>query len=116
MGTDVRAIIRWMPPDRGGRSAPPRSAVGYSTLARFESERGHEAWSIIITHAVEIDDAGVIDARVRFLVPEAPHELLQVGERFSLREGHKVSAKAVAIPDSMPCPDHLSEFELALLG
>jgi hypothetical protein len=58
----------------------------------------------------------VIEARVAFLFPDAPHEMLKEGERFELREGHKVVAKGVVLPSVLQVPQTLSEFELALLG
>ncbi len=118
MNREVRAVIRWVPASRGGRIAPPRPAAGYATFARFENDPGEAlgAWSLRIFSAVEFQEGEVIDARVGFLVDEAPHELLKEGERFEFLEGRKVVAKGVVLPEAVEAPQRISDFELALLG
>ncbi len=58
----------------------------------------------------------VIDAKIEFLMEEAPHELLQEGERFLFSEGRKLVAKGVIIASSLASPNDISDFEVALLG
>lgn len=118
MSHEVRAMIRWVPASRGGRQAPPESAVGYTCPPRFEDDPGYErgAWSLRIVSAVELRGREVIDARVRFVVDEAPHELLKEGARFELMEGRKVVGKGVVLPESVTVPPQIGEFEVALLG
>jgi hypothetical protein len=112
------AIIRWIPAERGGRRQPPAPAGGYSTLSRFESDPRTSGidWSLVIVDAVPLGSDACVRATVRFLVPEAPHEWLRDGERFELLEGRKVVAKGVVIPQTVPVPTAVTEFDLALLG
>ena len=118
MNPQARAIIRWVPASRGGRKAPPPDATGFTTPVRFESDavasRGW--WSLRIIDARQLHGSEVLDARVAFVMPEAPHDLLKEGERFELLEGPRVVAKAVVLPTAIEPPDRISEFELALLG
>ena len=118
MSSSVRTIIRWVPPDRGGRREPPRGAAGYTTVVRLESDpqalKGW--WSVRLSDVTELRGPEVIAARAAFVVPEAPHDLLSPGERFELLEGHKVVAKGVVLPESLNLPQRVTDFELALLG
>lgn len=118
MSHEVRAIIRWVPVSRGGRQSPPATSVGYCAPVRFESDPREEAgaWSLRITQSNPLRDSEVIDARVAFLFPDAPHRLLKEGERFELLEGRKVVAKGICVGDAISVPPQINEFELALLG
>ncbi len=118
MNDEIRAIIRWVPAQRGGRQHPPDPAIGYCTVARFEADPNCElgAWSLRIADASALHGAEVIDARIQFLSPEGPKDLLKEGERFELMEGRKVVAKGVVLPLAVRLPERISEFELALLG
>jgi hypothetical protein len=90
--TPPRARIAWLPPEQGGRGAPP-AGPRYSTPARFEVAweawaRG-QAWSLVldlVSHPIGLTDW---IAEVRFLVDEAPQELITEGARFELYEGKK---------------------------
>lgn len=118
MSREARAIIRWVPASRGGRQSPPETPVGYSAPARFECDPREEsgAWSLKIVQSSSLRDAEVIDARIAFLAPEAPHRFLNEGERFELLEGNRVVAKGICVSDDIPVPTQINEFELALLG
>lgn len=118
MNPDVRAIIRWVPAARGGRREPPRPATRYTAPVRFESDPTEACgtWSLRIQQSVEVHGAEVIEARIAFAVPGAPDQLLREGERFELLEGLKVVAKGVVVPETLQLPQHINEFELALLG
>ena len=118
MSSEVRAIIRWVPASRGGRNHPPTPAVGYSAPARFESDpdESRGTWSLRLLEAAELHGPEVISARLAFLAPNAPSELLVEGERFELMEGRKVVAKGVVLPASTQIPANINPFELALLG
>jgi hypothetical protein len=119
MTEQVNAMIRWIPEDRGGRKAPPSGPV-YTTVVRFEDDRDrwpNEAWSL----AVELvrpygRGADAVWARVRFVVDEAPRELLCTGARFELCEGRRVVAKGVVLPPTAMPPQELDSFSMALLG
>lgn len=116
--TEARAIIRWVPAARGGRSHPPQPVTGYATIARFESDsRGERGWwSLQVASASCLREAEVIDAQVRFLAAEVPADLLTEGQRFELMEGARVVAKGVVLPPRLAAPATISDFELALLG
>lgn len=120
MSSEVKAIVRWLPESRGGRRAPPppTPTMGYSSPARFESDptASKGVWSVRLFDAIELHGPEVIDVRIEFLMPEAPHELLREGERFELMEGRKVVAKGVVVPSAMLVPRQINAFELALLG
>jgi len=115
----MQSILRFIPADRGGRTAPPENAEGYSTVARFENDPQERlgVWSVRLNSVVPLRGREVIKADVRFLFEtDAPAQLLQPGERFELLEGTKVVAKGVFLPDRLQVPTHVSEFEAALLG
>lgn len=118
MNREARAIIRWVPASRGGRRQPPSPATGYCCVPRFEDDPSFAsgAWSLRIVGASEMNGPDVIDAKVSFVMPDAPHELLHEGCRFELMEGPKVVAKGVVLPQAVEPPRRMSEFELALLG
>lgn len=118
MNPKARAIIRWVPASRGGRAAPPPDATGYAAPVRFESDaaRSRGTWSLRILDARQLHGPEVLDAQVAFAMADAPHDLLQEGERFELLEGPRVVAKAVVLPPEVQPPERISEFELALLG
>jgi hypothetical protein len=117
MNSEVLAIIRWVPAERGGRKSPPTSA-GYSTVARFESDPDYEqgAWSLRVTDIRPLHGPDVIRAKVQFLLEDAPTPLLSEGERFELLEGERVVAKGIVLPARVTVPERISDFELALLG
>jgi hypothetical protein len=112
-------MIRWMSAAEGGRNHPPEGPT-YSTVARFEDERDkwpREAWSLIVEPVKSFGQGGeAVLANVRFLVDEAPRELLRPGARFELCEGRRVVAKGVVLPRSVQVPAQLNEFALSLLG
>jgi hypothetical protein len=118
MNPQARAIIRWIPTARGGRLQPPPDAAGYTTPALFERHSPDQvgAWSLRIMSAIQLHGPEVIDARISFVVAEAPHQILAEGERFLLPEGRKIVGKGVIIPDDIRTSDQISDFELALLG
>src|SRR4051812_31258726 len=103
MNPEARAIIRWIPASRGGRRQPPVSATKYTAPVRFENDRQEPwgSWSLRILEATELRGPEVILARVAYLVPEAPHDLLREGERFELMEGRNAVAKGVILPPSL---------------
>lgn len=82
----VKALINWFPPPRG--RIPPGPV--YSTPARFEKHRDKwpdEAWSIVAEFVEPVRPDGSVLVRLRFLVDEAPQELLAPGGQFDLFEG-----------------------------
>jgi hypothetical protein len=93
----VSAKLQWMYPEKGGRRAIP-PVPRYSTIARFEQQRDtwhEEAWSLIVEWS-ELPDASLAHhVNVRFLVENAPENLLVTGNRFDLMEGERVVATGV---------------------
>lgn len=90
----AKAKLRWVPENKGGRASLP-SGPRYVTVSRFEDEKEKypaEAWSLVVDFESPLDEAGVMDATVRFLVEDAPHYLLHPGSHFELYEGLKLVA------------------------
>lgn len=90
----VSARLRWTRPSEGGREGPP-SAPPYVTVSRFEQQRDtweQEAWSLVVEWSDPPDDSWAHQVVVRFLVENAPEELLESGNHFELLEGKRVVA------------------------
>jgi hypothetical protein len=80
----LRARVRWLAPHAGGRAQPP-SGPEYVAVARFDDPAGDwssAAWSVVLRFLGSVEDA-----EVRFLVSEAPAELLRPGVSFEIYEG-----------------------------
>lgn len=98
----VRARIRWIPSEAGGRDAPP-TGPRYSTVARFEDDASHwpnVAWSIVAEFDKPPTESQEIIARIWLLAhdkPDAPQYLLRPGSRFELFEGRKLVATGEVI-------------------
>lgn len=93
------ARITWLTPEEGGRHQPPRGPR-YVAPARFEGQAaGVEGanWSLVVDLGSPPSGSADWIAEVRYLVDEAPHELLLVGARFELYEGKKCVARGVII-------------------
>jgi hypothetical protein len=91
----VKAKICWVKETAGGRESPP-SGPRYVTVARFDEAQNRwpiEAWSLVVYFRHSLDESLCMIADVRFLMPEAPVELLQPGSIFELLEGSKVVAR-----------------------
>lgn len=114
----AKALIRWLPPERGGRKSPPTGQ--YRAVSRFEDSRDRwpeAVWSIVVDPVRSVGDQNLaILAEVQFLMPEAPSELLTEGARFELCEGYRVVAKGVVLPESIAVPQQIDEFALSLMG
>ena len=95
----VKARICWLKEEAGGRQTPP-SGPRYVTVVRFDKEKDkwpNEAWSLVLDFRGAPDESLCITADVRFLVPEAPVQLLHSGSTFELLEGNKVVATGVVL-------------------
>jgi hypothetical protein len=87
----VHAQIYWFTPQMGGRLYLPTGR--YSTAARFE-DLSHVwpevAWSVVLDFMTLPDEQQRMNwAKIRFLSPEAPQELLYEGCIFDLFEGQR---------------------------
>jgi hypothetical protein len=92
-----RADLRWLTPEQGGRQAPPPGPT-YSTVAKFDAQGDewmNEAWSVVVTFITQPNPEGRHDVGIRFLVPEAPEELLSPGSRFWVMEGARTVAEGI---------------------
>lgn len=83
-------------------SKAQRFTIGsrYVSVARFEDEREKypaEAWSLVVEFDSVPDDSGTVLGNVRFLVEEAPANLLHSGSKFELYEGRKLVASGEII-------------------
>lgn len=91
------AMLRWIRAEEGGRQAPP-SGHRYSTVSRFEAQREtwrQEAWSLVAEWTEPPDASMTHQVKVRFLVEDAPEQLLVMGNHFELLEGERVVATGV---------------------
>jgi hypothetical protein len=92
------AAIEWIPFASGGRRNPPRLAVGehYMAPASVGSWDGNNAgsasWTLVVYNVTRLGEYKC-QATVEYLVPEAPHETLQLGTKFEMYEGAKCVAK-----------------------
>ena len=91
MTSSATAQVTWVPPHSGGRSVAPGPGR-YVTVGRFDDPRADwsdAAWSVVLELHGPPDAAGVSIADARFLVPEAPHDLMRPGTHFELYEGDR---------------------------
>jgi hypothetical protein len=97
----VTAIVQWLTPEEGGRKAPPLGSW-YASVAGFGGVPPDpaEAWSLVVEFESEPDTELKQRVCVRFLAPEAPHELLHAGSRFQLYEGQQLVARGEVVEDS----------------
>ena len=100
MTNRVTARVTWVPAGSGGRSAAP-GAGRYIAVARFDDPRAdwsNAAWSVVLELHGPADADAVSVADARFLVPEAPHDLMRPGNHFELFEGNRRVAEVDLIP------------------
>ena len=102
-GVAVKAHVRWLRSDEGGRRNPP-SGEQYSTVARFEDQTDEEwkknAWSLVVDFTDGPDDAGRQIVSVRFLSENGPIEWLSPSRSFALFEGGKKVAEGVVLGET----------------
>ena len=97
----VSAKLIWIPFEEGGRRQVPHGSL-YSTVARFEKEIDKwpiEAWSIVLESMKTLENPNSMLAEIRFLVQNAPVDLLESGNKFELFEGHKLVARGEVLKD-----------------
>jgi hypothetical protein len=89
------AIVHWLRLDKDGKPDLPH-ALRYTGISRFDTD-GAEwpdgAYSVVCAFAEPLSEHGSpIEAKVKFLVDNAPHERLAAGVKFRLYEGaHEVA-------------------------
>ena len=114
----MQAIIRFIPFERGGRTAPPM-AEGYASVAKFERDPSEQPryWSIRLRDVRQLNGPECVQADIEFLVPDhAPQELMEAGNRFMIFEGHKIVANGVLLSAALDVPASVDAFHMALLG
>jgi hypothetical protein len=90
----VRAKIRWVRPEDGGRKSVMPVGMRYCPIIVFEgNQSGGTLWSAEI-YNVSISGYTSV-AEVSYLVEGAPQHLLQSGNTFSLYEGQRIVANGV---------------------
>ncbi|HYG09038.1 MAG TPA: hypothetical protein VD835_03585 [Pyrinomonadaceae bacterium] len=95
MNKVVKAKVSWVPAEAGGRMSPP-PGPRYITVARFEDDKDSypkEAWSLVLEFSGLPDNSLNVIADVRFLVEDAPVQLLHQGSIFELYEGYRLVAR-----------------------
>lgn len=94
MAKIVKAQIYWIPEEEGGRTSIPNN-FNYSTVACFEDIKEkypREAWSVVVDLEHAKKESRWVAADFRFLVDNAPEQLLYKGSKFKLFEGHRLVA------------------------
>jgi len=98
----VKARIKWLSPEDGGRRQAP-SGPTYSTVAKFEDLQDkwpEEAWSIVAEFLDAGDEPLSVFANVRLLAPDGPSSLLRPGSRLELFEGRQKVADVTVLSDT----------------
>jgi hypothetical protein len=88
MNLPAKARLFWLLPEDRVR---PRRRGRFATPARFDLQTDEDwsanAWSLVVHPEGPLDPSGYQIAQIGFLVPDAPHDWLLVGEKFTLLEG-----------------------------
>ena len=90
MSRKVQARLHWL-------IKMPEKPLEISRPARFDHQDENwtqNAWSLVVTTEKSCEES-YQTAVVRFLVPDAPHEWLSVGKRFTLFDGRSPLADGV---------------------
>jgi hypothetical protein len=108
-------MISWVPFEKGGRRSLPAGPT-YSTLVRFDEDATWptQTWSLVVEFIRSYADGQYVYARVSFLSPDAPVELLHEASRFQLYEGRRLVATGVIRADDA-APTEYRDFEQTLL-
>jgi len=90
------ATITFLTHFEGGRREPPNLGK-YCTIVKFPEQQDPEhpygQWSLIMNF---IEKSGLVfKAQIRFLMDEAPHELIYTGNTFDVYEGPFLVAHGV---------------------
>ena len=102
MKKTVKAKIRWVSHENGGRTCVVPIGLKYCPLIIFDNlepdNKGQTTWSAEI-YNTDITESNVSLADVSYLMPNGPMELLQLGNIFNLYEGHNLVAKGAIISE-----------------
>jgi hypothetical protein len=93
----MKAKIKWTPKKDGGKVRPIPVSMRYCPILVFDEGQTGNLWSGEI-YNLEVKGYSSI-AKVSFLREEAPFDLIQVGAKFCLYEGHRVMAQGVITGD-----------------
>jgi hypothetical protein len=90
----VEAHINWTPFEEGGRKHVLPVGMRYCPIIVFELETTPETlWSAEIYNTMVDGNTSVAD--VSYLAGDAPHYLLQPGNKFCLYEGQRIVAEGI---------------------
>jgi hypothetical protein len=105
--TEMTARIVWRSAAQGGRQTPP-SGPRYISPVRFEGiPDTQDSWSLVVEPVGGSPNSTEWFATVRFLVAEAPRELLREGARFELFEGKRCVAVGTVSSAMVPSASHV---------
>ena len=115
MSKTVKALISWVPANKGGRRQPP-IGPSYKTCVRFDEDPSwpDEAWTLVVDFIRSYGDGQYLYAKVYFLMPDAPDKFLHAGSRFQLYEGRRLVATGL-VREGDVAPNEPAEFESTLL-
>ena len=84
------ANIKWVSSQSGGRKMPPKQGTRYCPLIRLEDKGNAMDWSI---DCICPDFNNTDKIIFKFLVDNAPENLIIVGNQYDLFEGNRMVAK-----------------------
>ncbi len=84
------AHIEWIPYESGGRMRAPSEGIRYCPLIRIDTQNSIEEWSIDFI-CPDFNKSRII--KFKFLVEDAPEELLNINTVYGLYEGSRKVAK-----------------------
>jgi hypothetical protein len=96
MTTEVSARLQWCINFPFGTSFP--RGERFATPARFDHQGDDwtdDAWSLVVSAKMPVQDGFEQAVKVRFLMDEAPQSWLVPGKKFELYEGELLLAKGV---------------------
>lgn len=86
----VKAKIKWLTAEQGGRTTPLGFGFRYCPIVEFETQdKTGDTWSADIIWHSEIGTDLTTIADFSFFSEEAPFELLTPGSKFNLYEGSR---------------------------
>lgn len=98
------AVVRWLPPERGGRSSGPPTAPVYAATCIFplgddrevhpDWPRGAQHFSILLEEVERLPDDGRV-CKVGFLAPDLAQPFVRPGADVLVMEGARIVANAV---------------------
>jgi hypothetical protein len=92
MTRTAKVTLHWIPSAADRPFQPPQN---FTQPARFDHQDEKDwqgnAWSLTVHTEGDVDSEGRQSASVRFLMPNAPHDWLSVGKRFTIWSGRPLA-------------------------